>query len=38
LNRSRARFARPRAEIEREIAQRHAAFTKSTDEVLDGWN
>lgn len=38
LNRSRARFARPRAEIEREIAERHRTFAKSTDEVLDGWN
>lgn len=38
LNRSRARFALPRAEIERDIRERHAALTKSTDEVLDGWN
>jgi hypothetical protein len=38
LNRSRARFARPRAQIEREIAERHAAFTKSINEVPDGWN
>jgi hypothetical protein len=38
LNRSRARFARPRAEIEREIAERRAAFKKSTDEVLHDWN
>jgi len=38
LNRSRARFARPRADIEREIAERHRTFAKSTDEVLDGWN
>lgn len=37
LNRSRARFARPRVEIEREIAKRHAALTKKTDEVLHGW-
>jgi hypothetical protein len=38
LNRSRALRARPRAEIEREIAQRHAAMTKTTDEVLHDWN
>ena len=38
LNRSRARFARPRVEIEREIAERHATFTKSINEVPDGWN
>lgn len=38
LNRSRARFARPRAEIEREIAERHAAFMTTTDEVLHDWN
>jgi hypothetical protein len=38
LNRSRAIHARPRAEIEREIAERHAAFTHTTDEVLHDWN
>lgn len=38
LHRSRASFARPRTEIEREIAERHAAFTKSTDELLHDWN
>lgn len=38
LNRSRARFARPRAEIERDIAERQASFTKSTDEALNDWN
>jgi hypothetical protein len=38
LNRSRARFARPRAEIERDIAERQEAFTTSTDEVLNDWN
>lgn len=38
LNRSRALRARPRAEIEREIAQRHAALTRTTDEVLHDWN
>ncbi|HVB35584.1 MAG TPA: DUF87 domain-containing protein [Patescibacteria group bacterium] len=38
LARSRALFTRPRAEIEREIAARHAVLTKSTDEVLHDWN
>lgn len=38
LNRSRALYARPRAEVEREIAARHAAFTQTTDEVLHDWN
>jgi hypothetical protein len=38
LNRSRALRARPRAEIEREITTRHAALTRTTDEVLHGWN
>ena len=38
LNRSRARFARPRAEVEREIAERHSSLKKSTDEVLHDWN
>ncbi len=38
LNRSRARFARPRADIEREIAERQALFAKSTDEALNDWN
>jgi hypothetical protein len=37
LNRSRALRARPRLEIEREIAQRHAALTKKNDEALHGW-
>jgi len=37
LNRSRALRSRPRREVEREIAQRHAALTRTTDEVLDGW-
>ncbi|HML17208.1 MAG TPA: DUF87 domain-containing protein [Bryobacteraceae bacterium] len=37
LNRSRARFARPRAEIERDIAERRTLFTKQIDEVPDGW-
>jgi hypothetical protein len=38
LNRSRTIHARPRAEIEREIAERHAALTHTTDEVLHDWN
>ncbi len=37
LNRSRGLRARPRAEIEREIAKRHSALTRTTDEVLHGW-
>ena len=37
LNRSRALRARPRAEIEREIQKRHAALTRTTDEVLHDW-
>jgi len=38
LNRSRTIHARPRAEIEREIAERHAALIHTTDEVLHDWN
>jgi hypothetical protein len=38
LNRSRTLRARPRTEIEREIAQRHAAMNRTTDEVLHDWN
>jgi hypothetical protein len=38
LNRSRALRARPRAEIEREIAKRHAALTRTTTEVLHDWS
>jgi hypothetical protein len=38
LNRSRALRARPRAEIEREIAKRHTALKRKTDEVLHDWN
>jgi hypothetical protein len=38
LNRSRALRARPRVEVEREIADRHAVLTRSTDEVLHDWN
>jgi hypothetical protein len=37
LNRSRTLRARPRAEIERDIAQRHAAMNRTTDEVLHDW-
>lgn len=37
LNRSRALRALPRPEVEREIAARHAALSKSTDEVLHDW-
>jgi hypothetical protein len=38
LNRSRALRARPRVEIEREIAKRHAALNRTTDEALHEWN
>jgi hypothetical protein len=38
VNRSRSLFARPRAEIEREIAKRHCALTQTTDEALHDWN
>jgi hypothetical protein len=38
LNRSRALRARPRTEIEREIAKRHAALTHTASEVLHDWN
>jgi len=37
LNRSRALRALPRPQVEREIAARQAALSKSTDEVLDAW-
>jgi len=37
LNRSRGLRALPRPQIEREIAARQAALSKSTDEVLDAW-
>jgi hypothetical protein len=37
LNRSRSLRARPRVEVEREIAERHASLNRSTDEVLDAW-
>ena len=38
LNRARARRARPRAVVETEIAERHAALTKTTDAVLHEWD
>lgn len=38
LTRSRSLSTRPRSEIEREIAARHAAYAKSSDEVLHDWN
>jgi hypothetical protein len=38
VNRSRSLFARPRVEIEREIAKRHSALTQTTDEALHDWN
>jgi hypothetical protein len=37
LNRSRGLRALPRPQVEREIAARQAALSKSTDEVLDAW-
>lgn len=37
LNRSRAFRARSRAEVERDIMKRHAALTRTTDEVLHDW-
>lgn len=38
LNRSRALRTRPRTEIEREIGERHAAFTRAPKEKLHGWD
>jgi hypothetical protein len=38
LNRSRALRARPRTEVEREIAKRHGALARATNEVLHDWN
>lgn len=38
LNRSRALRARPRAEIEAEIAKRHESITRTPDEALHDWN
>ena len=37
LNRARAHYGRPRAEVEAEIAERHAALIRKTDEVLHDW-
>lgn len=37
-NRCRARWARPRSEIEEEIRQRQAVVTRSTKEALDDWD
>jgi hypothetical protein len=37
LNRARAQYGRPRAAVEAEIAERHAAFIRTTDEVLHEW-
>jgi hypothetical protein len=37
LNRVRALCARPRAEVEREIAERHTALDRTNDEVLNDW-
>jgi energy-coupling factor transporter ATP-binding protein EcfA2 len=38
LKRVRAQFARPRAEVEREIGDRHAALNKTTREALHDWD
>ena len=38
MNRSRALRTRSRTEVEREIRERHAVLTRSTDEVLHDWN
>lgn len=38
LNRSRSLWARPRAVIEQEIRNRHAVFSRTTDEALHDWN
>jgi hypothetical protein len=38
MKRVRTQGAKPRSEVEREIEERHAAVTKSTDEVLNGWD
>jgi hypothetical protein len=38
LNRSRAIYARPRAEIEREIANRHASITGKSEDDLHDWD
>jgi DNA helicase HerA-like ATPase len=38
LTRVRTQSARPRADVEREIAERHAVLQRKTDEVLHGWD
>jgi hypothetical protein len=38
LTRVRTQSARPRAEVEREIAERHSVLQRKTDEVLHGWD
>jgi hypothetical protein len=38
LNRARVHHGRPRAVVEAEIEQRHAELTRTTDEVLHGWD
>lgn len=37
VRRAREAHARPRAEIEREIAERHAGLRNATDEAIDDW-
>ncbi len=37
LSRARAHHGRPRADVEAEIAERHAALIRTTDEVLHEW-
>jgi hypothetical protein len=38
LKRSHAIYARPRAEIEREIAERHSVLNGNPEEALHDWN
>ena len=38
LSRARGQFGRPRAAVEKEIAERHEAFTRTTNEVLHEWD
>jgi hypothetical protein len=38
LKRSRAIYARPRAEIEREIAERHSVLKSNPEEILHDWD
>jgi energy-coupling factor transporter ATP-binding protein EcfA2 len=37
VGRARARYGRPRAEVEAEITERHTALIRATDDVLHGW-